>query len=144
MGWTVPYDRPHRADLIRERTEPKEWTAKETGARVTSVAIKHCYRGGMRSGVLYIVWERTTHWPDGKTESMRFIEVDLLRYQKDGQCGSTWGYKDMDCCCGPCQRSCPASYLEMCPPHAESKHCADWHKAVRAHHEERRQQRAAV
>jgi hypothetical protein len=131
MGWTFPYDRPHRSDLIAERTKNQEWK-REDGTESKSIALKHCYKGGMRSGVLYIVWERTTTPPGGTATTERFIEIDLLQFRKDNQMGATWGYKDMDCCMGPCQLSCPVSYLDLCPPHEGREWCKGWHDKVRA------------
>lgn len=142
MGWTFPYDQPHRSDLIKERVEKKEWANKD-GSTVKSIALKHCYKGGMRSGVLYIVWEQTITPKDGKPESKRFIEVDLLQYHRSNQYGSSWGYKDMDCCCGPCQLSCPVSYLDLCPPH-DAEYCKGWHQKVRAHVAEKNAARAKL
>ena len=132
MGWLFAYDQSKRSDLIAERVKNQEWK-REDGGTVKSIALKHCYKGGMRSGVLYIVWERTTTEKDGKETSMRFIEIDLLQFRRDKEMGSSWGYKDMDCCSGPCNLSCPVSYLELCPPHEGSKWCADWHQKVRDH-----------
>jgi hypothetical protein len=130
MGWLFAYDQAHRSDLIKERVERKEWTNTD-GSKVESIALKHCYKGGMRSGVLYIVWEQTITPKEGTPASKRFIEVDLLAFRKDKQLGSSWGYKDMDCCMGPCNLSCPISYLDLCTPH-EGEWCKAWHAKVRA------------
>ncbi len=140
MGWTIPYSTPHRKDLIAERVEDQTWTRKD-GAKVERKALKHCYRGGVRSGVLYIVWETTTKQKNGSKSTERFIEVDLLRYYPEGRGEGNWGYKDMSCCMGPTSRSCPVSYLDMVPPH-DGEWCGDWHKAVREGHAKRQQQRA--
>ena len=131
MGWTFPYNRPHRSDLIAERTQKQEWVNKD-GSKVESIALKHCYKGGMRSGVLYIVWDRTITPASGPAKTERFLEVDLVQFRKDNQMGATWGYKDFDCCCGPYNLSCPVSYLDLCPPH-EGEFCKGWHDKVRAH-----------
>lgn len=130
MGWTFPYDTAHRSELIRERVQPRNWT-NDNGSTVQRTALKHCYKGGMRSGVLYIVWEQTITPKDGNATTMRFIEVDLLQYHRSKDSGTSWGYKDMDCCCGPCQLSCPVSYLDLCPPHT-TQFCKGWHDKVRA------------
>ena len=143
MGWTVPYDVPHRKDLIAERVADQNWTNPD-GTKVEGRALKHCYRGGIRKGTLYIVWERTTTKPGQKPESMRFIEVDLLECYNEKGGGRTWGYKDIDCCMGPCETSCPLSYLELCAPHTTSNHCAGWHEKVRAYHAEAEKARNMV
>ena len=128
MGWTVPYDMPHRKDLIQERTEAKDWTIKD-GTRIQSVALKHCFIGGRTSGTLYIVWDRTRTSPDGTVEASRFIEVDLLRYYPKGRGMGDWGYKEMDCCMGP-YAVCPPSYQDLCPPH-DAEHCRAFHERSR-------------
>ncbi len=130
MGWTFAYDQAHRSDLIKERTQKQSWTNTD-GTKVEGTAVKHCYKGGMRSGVLYIVWERTRTPVNGTPTTERFIEVDLLAFRKDKQLGSSWGHKDMDCCCGPSNLSCPVSYLDLCTPH-EGEWCKAWHAKVRA------------
>lgn len=130
MGWLFAYDQNKRSDLIAERVKKQEWTNKD-GTKIEGTALKHCYKGGMRSGVLYIVWERIITPKEGPATSMRFIEIDLLQFRRDKEMGSSWGYKDMDCCCGPCQLSCPVSYLDLCPPHT-TQFCKGWHDKVRA------------
>jgi hypothetical protein len=130
MGWTFAYDQSHRSDLIAERTKKQEWINAD-GTKIEGTALKHCYKGGMRSGVLYIVWERTRTPKDGTPTTERFIEIDLLQFRKDKELGSSWGYKDMDCCTGPYNVSCPVSYLELCPPHEGSQWCKGWHQKVR-------------
>lgn len=135
MGWTIPYDMPHRQDLIKERVESREWTAPN-GHNRKLVALKHCYIGGRFKGTLYVVWESTTTQTDGAVDIDRFIEVDLLEYFQ-GQ--SSWGYKDMDCCSGPNQTMCPPSYLALCPPH-ENEHntwCKDFHERSRQYWKDR-------
>lgn len=143
MGWTVPYDTPHRADLIRDLTRTQE-QKHEDGSLTVWKSLAHCYRGGIRSGVLYAVWEVATTDPKGTvTESRRFIGVYLLKYGNDRQCGSTWGYKDMDCCSGPNADSCPVSYLDMSPPH-DGEWCAKWHQRVRERAAKDAAMRAAI
>lgn len=132
MGWTFPYDQPRRSVLIAERTKRQEWK-RDDGGNVVSIALKHCYKGGMRSGVLYIVWDRTITPAQGEPIKERFIEIDLLQFRKDKQLGASWGYKDIDCCMGPCNLSCPVSYLDLCPPHKDHQYCEGWHQKVRAH-----------
>lgn len=140
MGWTIPYHTPHRRDLIRKIVEAWEYEREGDGAKVRVVALKYCYRGGVRSGVLYVVREKTITLPDGRTESERFIQVDLLRYYAEGRGIGNWGYKDMSACEGPLVTSCPLSYLEMVPecPEDSKCYCRGWRQRVR----ERRAQRA--
>ena len=142
MGWTVPFDMPHRADLIADRVKTQEQKNSD-GTVTTWKSLAHCYRGGMRSGVLYIVWEVATVNPDEIIKSHRFIEIDLLKYGKDNQCGSTWGYKDMTEECGPYNYSCPLSYLDMVPE-PDSEYARNWRKGVREYHDKRRAQRGLL
>jgi len=144
MGWTIPYDMPHRKDLIRERVAERVWIKPDGTTTVSKVALKHCYRGGMRSGVLYTVWEVTTSPEGAEPATHRFIEIDLLKYYRGAEFtgGGSWGYKDMDCCCGPCETSCPISYLDLCPPHpGGSEWCANWHTKVRERYAAKREKR---
>lgn len=133
MGWTIPYHMPRLRDLIADRTRP-EAQDNPDGAKVRRTALRHCYRGGRFSGTLYVVWEVTQTAPDGRAETTRFVGVDLVRYYRDGD-GGNWGYKDIDCCMGPCQLSCPPGYLDLCPPH-DGEWCRGWHAKVRAAHAE--------
>lgn len=128
MGWLFTNGQT-RKTLIEQQTKNRDWKNKD-GSEVTTRALKHCYKGGLRAGVLYIVWERTTTKPGEKPETMRFIEIDMLQYSNSGGIRG-WGYKDMDCCSGPYQTSCPVSYLELCPPHDDRQWCAGWHEKVR-------------
>ena len=137
MGWTI-HDTPKKQDLIRERVETREWDQKD-GSHSKSVALKHCYSGGRFSGTLYIVWERTLTHPDGKVETNRFIEIDLLKYYPQGRGMGSWGYKDMDCCTGPCVSTCPPAYLDLCPPH-DNESCRHFHARCREYWAKRREQ----
>jgi hypothetical protein len=129
MGWLFTNGQ-NRKSLIEQQTKNRDWKNKD-GSEVTTRALKHCYKGGLRAGVLYIVWERVTTSATGAKETTRFIEIDMLQYSNSGGLKG-WGYKDMDCCSGPYQTSCPVSYLDLCPPHEGSKWCAGWHEKVRA------------
>lgn len=144
MGWTIPNDTPTRRDLIAERVKPQDCTF-ENGLRVRTVPLRHCYIGGRFSGTLFIVWERTKTYPDGKTDTERFIEVDSLRYYPQGRGMGNWGYKDMDCCMGPREALCPPAYLDLCPPHIregkpeEDQRCKHFHERSRAYWAKRRE-----
>jgi len=90
MGWLF---KPGftRKDLIRERTENWERSGSE-GIAVQTTCLKHCYRGGVFSGVLWSVWERTfERQGEAAQPTERWITCDLLRCQQ-----GDWGYKDMD------------------------------------------------
>ena len=132
MGWLFTYGQT-RKQLIERRIQPWERTQPD-GTVVASVCIAHCYRGGVFSGVLWTVWERT--WTkDGQSiqPSERWIGCDLLQYKTvDG-----WGYKDMEESCGPYSFSCPLKYLGLAPATNEA-----WRATVRGYHARLRQKRA--
>jgi hypothetical protein len=108
MGWLF-INGCTRRQMIAERTE--NWERTSDDMLVKSVCLAHCYRGGIYSGVLWAVWERT-FTKDGQTVRPveRWITCDLLRYQKD-----CWGYKDMEESMHPYFYSCPLSYLALVP-----------------------------
>ncbi len=56
MGWLFPYGASRRS-LIAERTQG--WERASDSMLTKSVCLAHCYRGGVFSGVLWSVWERT-------------------------------------------------------------------------------------
>lgn len=139
MGWLVPYHMPRLRDLIADRVR-RETRTNPDGAEVRHTALRHCYRGGRFSGVLYIAWEVTRTPPGGPPETTRFLEVDLVRYYRD-VAGGNWGYKDMDEGMGPNCYSCPLSYLDLVPPDS-SEYAVRWRERVRAWHAERAAKRA--
>ena len=110
MGWLFTRGSTRRG-LIAERAANWERTA-EDGMLVKCTCLAHCYRGGVYSGVLWAVWERT-FTKDGQEvrPTERWITCDLLRYRKD----DGWGYKDMDESMHPYFYSCPLGYLKMVP-----------------------------
>lgn len=139
MGWTIPYNTPHRHTLIADRAKVHEFTNKEDSV-VKWVPLKHCYIGGQRKGTLYIVWEITMTAKDGTITTSRFIGVELLEYYA---AQNSWGYKDMECCIGPDKSMCPPAYLDLCPPHESQGNtwCADWHARCRTYWADRKAKR---
>jgi len=133
MGWLFTHGSTRR-EQIAERTRSWEHTTPE-GVVVKSTCLRHCYRGGVFSGVLWSVWERT-FTKDGQTVKPGewWIACDLLRYQT----GYGWGYKDMEEAMGPCEVSCPLCYLEMVPVA-----CENWRIGVRAYHERQKAKQQA-
>lgn len=127
MGWLFKSGYT-RKDLIEERT--RDWERPtDTGMLVKSKCIAHCYRGGVHSGALWSVWERTFE-KDGKEAqpTERWIACDLLRCQ-----GGAWGYKDLDEAMGPYYFSCPLGYLDLVPIEQFGGN-AEWREGVKAHH----------
>lgn len=117
MGWTTTGNTRLR-DMIADRIDRgASWPVKNTKGEVVQhvkdTRLKHCYRGGRFSGVLWIVWEREVTENSVVVDKHRWIECDLLRYYGNRE---GWGYKDLTARCGPGASSCPTSYLEMVPP----------------------------
>lgn len=134
MGWLF---KPgySRKDLIRERTEDWERSGNDETVVRTS-CLKHCYRGGVFSGVLWSVWERTFLQDDNEAQpSERWITCDLLRCQQ-----GDWGYKDMDESMHPFYYSCPLGYLVLVPIDRYGGN-EEWREAVQSHHQSQRDKR---
>jgi len=119
-----------RREMIRERIEGWERTTDDDVV-VKSVCLAHCYHGGVFSGVLWTVRERTFTKDGHQTQATeRWIACDLLRHQR----GFGWGYKDMEESMHPYFYSCPLGYLEMVPIEQYGGH-AEWREQVRLHHQ---------
>ena len=127
-GWT-------RRDLIAERS--KDWEhQRQDGLLVRSKCLAHCYRGGVFSGVLWSVWERTFQKDGQPTEpEQRWISCDLLRCE-----AGEWGYKDMEESMHHYFYSCPLGYLDLVPIEKYSGH-AEWRELVRQYHAWQREKR---
>jgi hypothetical protein len=134
MGWLF-INGCSRRQMIHDRTE--NWEKNTEELHVKTACLAHCYRGGIFSGILWAVWERTIT-REGRTiqETERWITCDLLRYQKD----YGWGYKDMDESMHPYFYSCPLSYLELVPMDQYGGN-AEWRKLVQEYHAIQRQKR---
>jgi hypothetical protein len=135
MGWLFTYGTT-RKGLIAERAANWERTA-EDGMVAKSVCLAHCYRGGIYSGVLWTVWERTfTKEGQQVRPTERWITCDLLRYQQN----YGWGYKDMEESMHPFYYSCPLGYLEMVPIDQFGGH-AEWREGVKNYHAQQAEKR---
>jgi len=151
MGWLFTFGQ-RRAELIEDRSKTREWENKD-GGHVKDVVLKHCYRGGIFAGNFYAVHERTTMKEGVQSAWERWIEVTMMRCQREGGLLS-WGYKDMEEMEGPygCS-SCPLSYLEMVPEPVCGPDCPAedhghtwarrWREAVYAYHERQEERRIA-
>lgn len=131
MGWLYSFEWQHRTDIVKHLTAtgrsekmPLEWL-KSKGVEVVPdetdesyrserTTVKHCYRGGMRSGTLWAVVDyKIIRKSTGDVcFSDRYILCCLLKW---GGQDYGWGYKGMDESSGPYVDSCPLSYLEMTP-----------------------------
>lgn len=142
MGWLFKSGSTRRG-LIAERVEGWERT-KDDGLVINSTCLAHCYRGGVFSGVLWSVWERT-FTKDGveSDPTQRWIQCDLLRHQRD----YGWGYKDMEESMHPYYYSCPQRYIDLVPLEQFGGN-AKWREQVVEHHrqsvEKRRARRRAT
>ena len=140
MGWLFKTGYS-RQDMIAERKKGWEQT-KDDGTTIKSSCLAHCYRGGIFSGVLWSVWERTFVKDGQQTEPpQRWIICDLLRFLQ-----SEWGYKDIEEVMHPFYYSCPLKYLDLVPIEQYGGH-AEWRELVRKYHaritEKRRDRKAA-
>jgi hypothetical protein len=139
MGWLFKNGYSRR-DLIEERA--KSWETTSGEMLVKSACLAHCYRGGIFSGILWAVWERTFS-KDRQIicPTERWITCDLLRYQKD----FGWGYKDLEESMHPYYYSCPLSYLELVPIDQHGGN-SQWREGVQRYHAlqaEKRRRRSA-
>ena len=133
MGWTYPHGL-NRKQLIAQRVEGWE---RDTGEMlVKSTCLKHCYRGGVFSGVLWSVWERTFMKDGDEVQpSERWIQCDLLRCDQ-----GSWGYKDMMEAEHPYFFSCPLGYLDLVPINEYGGN-TEWREQVIEHHRRRAEKR---
>jgi len=134
MGWLFTHGQTLKEIIVRRTTG---WeTTHENDTLVKTTCMKHCYRGGAFSGVLWTVWERTFEKDgDAVRPAERFIGCDLLKYQT----GYGWGYKDQEESMHPYQYSCPLAYLTVVPVACEA-----WREGVRAYHQRQREKRATT
>ncbi len=128
MGWYGNNNRLNRKDLIAELTEDHNFPVgeKEEKRHIEGKCLKHCFRGGSFSGVLWSVWEKKRFKDKVLVETIRYIVCDLFRYDK----GDGWFYKPMDESMNPFYYSCPLGYLNMVPVASE-----DWRVGVKRYHE---------
>ena len=140
MGWIF---KPGitRQELIAEQIKGWERT-REDGTVVKLTSLAHCYRGGVFSGVLWSVWERTFIKDDQQIEPpQRWIICDLLRCV-----GGEWGYKDIEESMHPYFYSCPLKYLDLVPIDQNGGN-VEWRGLVRQYHAriaEKRQSQKAI
>ncbi len=131
MGWLYPTG-INRKELIVSRVEPFESIVN--GVQVKTECLRHCFRGGVYSGVLWSVWSRT-FIKDGieQQPEQRWICCDLICCHS-----GEWGYKNMDESVHPYYYSCPLGYLKLVPIE-QFGGCKEWRDMVHAFHAERRQ-----
>ena len=135
MGWLYP-NGVSRKELIASRVEP--FDSLVNGIEVSTTCLKHCFRGGVFSGVLWSVWQRTFIKDGVDVEpEQRWINCDLIRCHD-----KMWGYKDMDESVHPYYYSCPLGYLALVPTE-QFGGCVDWRKMVRENHAQQKVKRLA-
>ncbi len=136
MGWLFMTGYS-RKEMIEERIRGWETTSGEM--IVTSTCLAHCYRGGVFSGVLWTVWERTfTKDEKQAAPPQRWIGCDLLQSQRD----YGWGYKDLEESMHPYFYSCPLKYLDLVPLDEYGGN-AEWRDLVRSWHSRQAEKRRA-
>jgi len=108
VGWLFGYS--NRRLLIEHLTRPY------TTAELTQKCLARYCSGNN----LWAVFEQCRE----DQEPSRFIALFLMRNSKEG-----WGYKDLSECMGPCEVTCPLSFLAMVPPSNP-----EWRESVRAYH----------
>ena len=131
MGWTVELEFRTRKQFIAHLVAPwtsKEWQESGGTKGVSSVCLKHVYRGAPHKGVLYSLHENT--YADGR--KVKFAVVWLIQlFRPDG-----WGYKDMEASMGPYYHAFPLSWLEGID---ESGYAKEWIERVKKYWEDRKQ-----
>ncbi len=127
MGWLFKSGYS-RKDMIEEQV--RNWQATNPdGTTITTTCLAHCYRGGVFSGVLWAIWERTFTRDDQQIEpTQRWITCDLLRYEQ-----GEWGVKGLEEAMHPYFYSCPLKYLDLVPLD-EYGGSAEWRELVRSWH----------
>ena len=116
MGWLFPYDADTKEWLVKDLT--KESINRESKVKFTTV--KHAVRGNN----LWSVIRREN--PDGT--AIQFIVLFKMAFDKDSK---TWGYKDIEACCGPCEIDCPVKFLDMVSENCKTSYYPDFEKSVR-------------
>lgn len=122
MGWSFRCDPQSKKSLIEERIR-----TQSNSDGTTWTVLAHSIRGNS-------LWKVVEVTKPGE-ESKRYIALDLLG--TGGQRGGGWGYKDIDESMGPCETSCPLSYLAMVPD--PGGYATGWREKVRAYHARRGQ-----
>ncbi len=117
MGWLFPYD-----------AYSKEWLVKDLikgsinqESKIKFSTVKHAVRGNN----LWTVIRRENL--DG-TEVKQFIVLFKMAFDKDSK---TWGYKDIEACCGPCEVDCPIKFLDLVTEDCKTSYYPDFEKSVR-------------
>lgn len=133
MGWF--FEGWHtRKCLIDNLTRNRRYR-RSAGSVARLTCLASCYRGGMFSGILWSVWQRTVEELGVSIEPvMRWIRCDLLSYQA----GWGWGVKSFGESDWPFYYSCPLGYLRMVPVAN-----AGWRARVREYHRRLKAKRAA-
>ena len=93
--------------------------------------LKHCFKGNN-------MWAVQEYHREGMAHPVRFVCLYMLRGNprvKNDPYG--WGYKDVSEDMGPCQLSCPVSYIELVESHEKefgyepTGYAAEWRERVR-------------
>lgn len=120
MGWFYGYN--SRKELAEELTKGFENDMR----KIT------CLRKFFSGNNLWCVFECQSK--AASTDVERWITVFLMR-----RAGSDWGYKPVDESMGPCEHSCPLSFLDMVREPERSEGYHDWRAGVREYWARRHQ-----
>jgi len=118
MGWTTGYT--SRKEVVETVTEAWENDMRRT----------ECIRKFFSGNNLWCVFEQRSK--AASTDVERFIAVFLIRCWKLQGGEMDWGYKDVSESMGPCEVSCPLSFLDMVPD--PGGYATAWRERVRAAH----------
>ena len=99
-----------RQRFYKANSEPKEY----------ATLLRFCARGNVVWGVWELPWEIKDNRP------VTLITCDLIR--KDDK--YSYAYKDQDETCGPCQLTCPVSFIKLANNPPDSKHGLPWRQQV--------------
>lgn len=123
MGW-----------LFSERWQTRESLRKHLVSGNGVKTLKSCWVGNN----LWAVQESTYTQGEKTGQTVRFVCLYLCAKHGKGLDG--WGYKDVDESAGPCQTTCPVSYIEMVEDwereHGQKPvgYAAEWRERVREAH----------
>lgn len=109
--------------------------------RMDTVCVTKQYKGGIRVGNLWSVFEQRIVRKSTEEILHRspYIRLDMLSYHRRGGDGD-WGYKPLTEDMGPVEVSCPLKYIRMVPD--PGGFATDWRKRVEEYHASRKRYKA--
>jgi hypothetical protein len=128
MGWTSSYEWRTKKHVVEHVTSKSFWGENYTIMKQSLVG-NH-------------LWVLAKYHPT-ETDSKVFIGLFLLSYFKGDE---GYGYKDISEDMGPCEVSCPKSFIIEAEKYGEgsNNYAKEWRKKVLAYHEAKKAKRKAV